>query len=840
MFLQESTIFFNLKMAEAIASANVGTGQDKSSTARDNGNRSNATLDFSGLSEQLAVSTSSGSNGDINSMASPFHSDLDDHVVAPVSGVKAARKVEHHDQNMFSDDECPKVLTTLEPVKKSTVSLASSGSKPHAIASSANVERIGGPSPVVVLNNIDVRKVVKPIEKPIIRQLNETLMGSRVKQPRKYSTFDVERKPAQPKKLSTSRHSIDSPSIRDFMIKQKNIRVLNNATVTKPATPAARTSSGTIEIPRDLLLAEAEIPASPVILNHVNTGQKMCKKELIAILEGTGESSNVEHFEVELEGDDLRTVPVANDGKKQLTKEEEREIAMQQILNLPVKKKGRPRLDSAQRKTNVKPIKTVTALAPTVLNAKAAQNDVVKSKLVKELVSDWDDPETDVDVPEEANEIVVEISEKPVQEVETKKRKIEVPEPTFKRQRVIKKKIIWDPDAPETAINYASYAHTSGPGAAPKRAANNRKSATPAPSDDGQSEKKIDVDTSSPASAAKKKKLSEIDKLLGDEGAKNMLESLNTNEGPTTKPSRKTTKPEPYVATIPAASARNRRKDSMWAARPTRETPPVKENSTNEPKKRAPKPSSSSWDYVYAGRADDSMIIRRRSNSSYSSNASPTRSSVDLAQAPALNDGDSKPATANGGGKEKKKNRVAKEREKPFEFAKPKKPTKLELPPVAEQKSILSEIRGKFNKAIKGEITSPIRLKDTIISPIIKKESKPAAAVAPSTSASVPQLDKLLGSYSELSLKWYKNFTQIILSPVPAGNGGRLKNLFTAQLMKEISSALLSLDLDKKCKAVLITSANSSFSNGIDFTSLIESEHDKRKNAAIELAKTTR
>lgn len=58
--------------------------------------------------------------------------------------------------------------------------------------------------------------------------------------------------------------------------------------------------------------------------------------------------------------------------------------------------------------------------------------------------------------------------------------------------------------------------------------------------------------------------------------------------------------------------------------------------------------------------------------------------------------------------------------------------------------------------------------------------------------------------------------------------------------MKEISSALLSLDLDIKCKSVLITSANSSFCSGIDFTTLIQSTAEKRRLAATELAKTTR
>lgn len=58
--------------------------------------------------------------------------------------------------------------------------------------------------------------------------------------------------------------------------------------------------------------------------------------------------------------------------------------------------------------------------------------------------------------------------------------------------------------------------------------------------------------------------------------------------------------------------------------------------------------------------------------------------------------------------------------------------------------------------------------------------------------------------------------------------------------MKEISSALQSLDLDKSCKSIIITSSNSSFCSGIDFTTLIQATVEKRRFAALELAKTTR
>lgn len=55
-------------------------------------------------------------------------------------------------------------------------------------------------------------------------------------------------------------------------------------------------------------------------------------------------------------------------------------------------------------------------------------------------------------------------------------------------------------------------------------------------------------------------------------------------------------------------------------------------------------------------------------------------------------------------------------------------------------------------------------------------------------------------------------------------------------MMREVCKALLTLDDDASCKVVLISSATATFCNGLDYSTLVQSSVDKRKNAAAELA----
>lgn len=58
--------------------------------------------------------------------------------------------------------------------------------------------------------------------------------------------------------------------------------------------------------------------------------------------------------------------------------------------------------------------------------------------------------------------------------------------------------------------------------------------------------------------------------------------------------------------------------------------------------------------------------------------------------------------------------------------------------------------------------------------------------------------------------------------------------------MKEIESALHSIENDKNCKLVLLTSAGKSFCNGTDYSTLVQSTSEKRRLSAIDLSKKLR
>lgn len=128
--------------------------------------------------------------------------------------------------------------------------------------------------------------------------------------------------------------------------------------------------------------------------------------------------------------------------------------------------------------------------------------------------------------------------------------------------------------------------------------------------------------------APKKKKTSEIDKLLGDEGAINMLNSLNqsnSSSGEGSSPS-KIPRAKPSKADTPIVSP-----GAAVKAKPAKPTAQKQQPNANKVKHSTPKTApankkqrnakdSNDWDYVYDTLPiADCMIFRRRSNSSFSS-----------------------------------------------------------------------------------------------------------------------------------------------------------------------------------------------------------------------------
>jgi hypothetical protein len=234
--------------------------------------------------------------------------------------------------------------------------------------------------------------------------------------------------------------------------------------------------------------------------------------------------------------------------------------------------------------------------------------------------------------------------------------------------------------------------------------------------------------------AVKKKKMSEVDKLLGDEGAINMIYELEReNKNTEVKEVQQTsddndtdilnTKAKMIrnavikQSTSPtnASASRFRVKRAPTPVKaispPTKEAEkkspelPVKEPAKKSPEtagKKAPVRKrkllgSSEWDYVYKGQKDDAMIIRRRSNSSYSSSSSTRRMSFD--QPPTNQDEDQERGKIN--------------TDEAFEFLKPD--TKAQKSDVVLDAALVANIKGKLSKVLskRSEDMDEIEIKKT-------------------------------------------------------------------------------------------------------------------------------
>ncbi|XP_013116124.1 chromodomain Y-like protein [Stomoxys calcitrans] len=499
----------------------------------------------------------------------------------------------------------------------------------------------------------------------------------------------------------------------------------------------------------------------------------------------------------------------------------------------------------------------------------------------------------------------------------------------FRRTRIIKRKIIWDPDAPETTFSYAKLVSSSktkiktepsipsttitkgsttirpikreAPTSAVKKtqprpitpkekkteavATNHPLAKTSLANQkqpqeinnkttkkDDESETKLLSDSASSSSSpitdnsptnkrrsgtpvsngpggAKKKKVSEIDRLMGDEGAVNMLNSLEKLGATETKSARPMMRSR--AATICEKPPRKE------TSSPVKISPPAISSQTPKSGKRSGKPrASSSWDYVYKQKQqniDDSMIIRRRSNSSYSSNASLNRLSLDGVTTPngantSAKSSESKSATTPENVATKSSSRGtdetptshlhgkgagagSKNSPKSFEFAKPenKKAQRRTKSPAAAAGTLANDLKKPAPVANKRNVRSPNMLTDE------KSDGGMTLKIPPSASATtVLGKDKL--HTSDVMVKKSAKVAQIIFNT----NKAKLSFTFTTQMLNKLSDILNKLAADPDTHVTVILTNDAHFCQGIDLTEITVGSTDKRKNAVKHLTTAVR
>lgn len=651
-----------------------------------------------------------------------------------------------------------------------------------------------------------------------------------------------------------------------------------------------------------------------------------------------------------------------------LTNEEIRAMAMEQIAGLNARGGDRQR----RRKQDIKPLKVEDG-----------------SDLVTSLGADWSDDDTEIDLKSTSNintniknkkievDMNVDNKEMPSKISEpispesnmkkpgkfsldnTKKECNLVPEPLkndistskpvvgFKRTRIIKPKIIWDPDAPETQISYAQFARNSSKAnmGGDNEPINKSSQRTPSvPTLKGVrsevtrnhqaelKEKKIplkgslslnrndtagkeqvrgtdskteldsmvtkvkEIVSPSPTTVqsnkiqkvednimkiqspikrrsqtpvingsgtgSKKKRVSEIDRLVSDEGAANMLHSLESErikliaEQGADKPHKPLMRSR--AATI---SERILKRETTPTSGKTTAVTTISAGVKN--KRNSKQRPSSTWDYVYKQQAtDDAMIIRRRSNSSYSSSASIRRLSLDAPVSKAssatktiltksVQPNTTASVTSNNSGAKAAQRSLLKTSNEnnmaikgsgvgigaktcianSFEFAKPE----LKSNQKGNRKTNIGlhlDVSAT-NDAKKSVVASTGRRGTRSPANIDEKDKNKGTGVSSKSSAKQLKEESLTGSnISDVVVKKVAKVAQIVFNTQKA----KINYTFTAQMLNKLVDILEKLSKDIECNAVVITTNAPNFCYGVDFTDLTHGTIDKRKQFAVHLA----
>ncbi|XP_020815907.1 uncharacterized protein LOC110189960 [Drosophila serrata] len=436
-------------------------------------------------------------------------------------------------------------------------------------------------------------------------------------------------------------------------------------------------------------------------------------------------------------------------------------------------------------------------------------------------------------------------------------------------KRVIKRKIIWDPDAPETQKSFAQYASSSKgavtssaralslspatttptpppstpkaaklsvknvltiqpplasvaaaepPPATPKaakavvknlkkeavikkpRAATPTVRATKASTPEkGPSPIKRRSQTPNSGLAnggpQKKKKVSEIDRLMGDEGAANMIHAVE-HEQREMSGGEISNKPLMRKRAMTITGRNQTSRASAEPPTPKKETAPpstpkssAKRISTTAnavfakatPKTAASKSrASDSWDYVYKQRAsEESMIMRRRSNSSFSSNNSVSRHSLDTKPGAATLSDD-----------------AAEGSDPSFKFLKPVDK--------ANQRGVEASPPCSFSHTLANDMKA-----------VNSSHTKGAAAEL----VVLHKVDKV----AHLKVNTHR---------------GKTGQTYNSQLLQKLTETLSSVARSNDFNTVLITVQGQQFCQGIECHELVQGSAEKRRNSASQLTQT--
>ncbi|KAG5679626.1 hypothetical protein PVAND_009186 [Polypedilum vanderplanki] len=654
---------------------------------------------------------------------------------------------------------------------------------------------------------------------------------------------------------------------------------------------------GEIEIPQELILSEISSPGCNSKISDENATQ-LDGQELIDILEGKAEEEEGEMFEVygengmfivksDNKSDQNQTttsyeIIATEDEKMAATKQKllEREIAMRQIASMPTRKNRKLKQNPTSVVTNAsvvpKPQPTlaqslamdwsdreddevilelenieetneepkIKILNMTILNESTVESPRVAPKLPVAVASVKNEPKIlNINAPQKLNPPkILNINAPQTSDNE---------DATPRRGRIIKKKTIWDPSESRSSPQPQSKLPISLPSTITikkltKESISKTQAAASSSSPSVVTLKTKPVIENQQLHARKGKKKSEIDKLFQDEGAVNMIYSLerqnNNQDVPEIKVSvdqkslidkseekstlmvktktikqtimkQSTSPPEIKTPTRPQRYKRDLTPNMPEGDAEKKSSPEKTEKAVIITKVQKPiltgrkKKIDDTWDYVRRAQTtcDDAMIIRRHSSSSYSSSAtSPRRLSLDQCISDSIDD----------------PNKLT-DQKSAFKFTKPQE----KKTPESQQKDLKSCVGGLVEE-LRNTISSKLAKGKNLQTGKGKKRS--AAVVQNQDSPPVKQRLSERRSYGagekEYKITKADGIAHIVINTNP----------LTINLLSEMKSVLNQLENDDNCKVVLITPSES-FSQGLDYSTLIQTTVDKRKQSASDL-----
>uniref|UniRef100_A0A182MR48 Uncharacterized protein n=1 Tax=Anopheles culicifacies TaxID=139723 RepID=A0A182MR48_9DIPT len=567
-----------------------------------------------------------------------------------------------------------------------------------------------------------------------------------------------------------------------------------------------------------------------------------------------------------------------------------------------------------------------------------------KSQLVDLLVSDWDDEPTVTARPDVVNAPIPPSNKLPTVPMDEPPKdgpkQFIPPPPAAEPKRVIKRKIIWDPS--DSTVPFASLVKSNRAQSANliplrrKRADSvavrmidstpqfsmvepvRQRAKTPELGQVIEREVVPKRDELTNDLKAKKRKKNEIERLLGDEGAINMLydvecetnrkDLLKATEVDTSDEDEKLIAKTKIITDVVIKQGKSPNEITApqgLRVRAKRSTTPMNQpgtGTTNSPQSTSTKasvspPSTSGavnnravkkptngttnippitgarkrkmtasaakdWEYVYnAQQNDDAMIIRRRSNSSYSSGASPRRLSFDQTNEAGSVTGLGSDNSISPNSTTNSKALNEQPSEEGFLFAKPPaknepqravtKPTGATAPEeIKFNPSLVANMRGKLTKVLKGMKGAPLATSTPGQDELSKGNKQPVkrkiGVVSDSMDAAGSSVDLPAGKFHDALQKQLEqlkqitcvrqdNYAEIVLASKGVANEegpSGLVNVFSLDLMHGLASVLSMLQRDPTVRAVLIRSSGAHFSRGLDVGYLISATVDKRNEVA--------